>query len=115
MRRILSVCGSGTETRFFLTLAASMKSDDMKKTIERFKPFGISSLMITKFDETEFTGNVISTAFEADLPLAFFSTGQRVPQDLEPASIAMLMKSLKGFHVDLAHLTFGEFEHEEKD
>lgn len=114
MRRILSVCGSGAETRFFLTLAASMKAEDMKSTIERFKPFGVSSLIITKFDETDFTGNVISTAFEADLPLAFFSTGQRVPQDLEPASIALLMKSLKGFNVDLTHLTFGEFAQGEK-
>lgn len=119
MHRILSVCGSrigykggGTKVkpRFFLTLSASMKTADMLKTVDRFIPFRVSSLIITKLDETELMGNILSAASDSRLPIAFLSTGQKVPQDLEPASVGFFMRKLKGFTVDLEHLNFGGFK-----
>jgi flagellar biosynthesis protein FlhF len=109
MQRILSVCGSrrgaaAARPKFFLTLSASMKSADMLKTVERFIPFRVSSLIITKMDETEVYGNVISTAAECALPIAYLSYGQKVPQDLTRASVSSFLRELKGFTADLEHL-----------
>ncbi len=119
MQRILSVCGgrmgykgSGTKVkpRFFLTLSASMKTADMLKTVDRFIPFRVSSLIVTKLDETELMGNILSAASDSRLPIAFLSTGQKVPQDMESASVGFFMRKLKGFTVDLEHLNFGGFK-----
>jgi flagellar biosynthesis protein FlhF len=81
-----------------------MKSADMLKTVERFIPFRVSSLIITKMDETEVYGNVISTAAECALPIAYLSYGQKVPQDLTRASVSSFLRELKGFTADLEHL-----------
>ena len=110
MQRILSVCGS--DAKFCLTLSASMKSTDMLKTIERFLSFRISSLILTKFDETEILGNAISVMSREKLPVLYITTGQKVPQDLINASIGFFLRTMKGFTVDVEHLTFGEFSTE---
>ena len=110
MQRILSVCGSNA--KFCLTLSASMKSTDMLKTIDRFLSFRISSLILTKFDETEILGNAISVISEKKLPVLYITTGQKVPQDLISASIGFFLRTMKGFTVDVEHLTFGEFSEE---
>jgi len=107
MQRILSVCGS--KAKFCLTLSASMKSTDMLKTIDRFLTFRISSLILTKFDETEILGNAISVISKKKLPVLYITTGQKVPQDLIFASKGFFLRTMKGFTVDVEHLTFGEF------
>ncbi|MCK5156801.1 MAG: hypothetical protein KAQ69_10240 [Spirochaetales bacterium] len=110
MQRILSVCGSST--KFCLTLSASMKFADMIKTIDRFLSFRISTLILTKLDETEILGNALSVIAEKKLPVLYVTTGQKVPQDLIPASIGFFMRALKGFNVDVENLTFGGFGEE---
>ncbi|MBC8342553.1 MAG: hypothetical protein H8E61_01055, partial [Bacteroidetes bacterium] len=107
MQRILSVCASNT--KFCLTLSASMKSTDMIKTIDRFLSFRISSIILTKFDETEILGNIISVISRKQLPVLYITTGQKVPQDLIYASKGFFLRTLKGFAVDVDQLTFGEF------
>lgn len=107
MQRILSVCGS--KAKFCLTLSASMKYTDMLKTIDRFLSFRISSLILTKYDETEILGNAISVISQKKLPILYITTGQKVPQDLIFASTGFFLRTMKGFTVDVEHLTFGDF------
>lgn len=107
MQRILSVCGNNA--KFCLTLSASMKTTDMIKTIDRFLSFRISSLILTKYDETEILGNAISVISNKQLPVLYITTGQKVPQDLIYASTGFFLRTLKGFAVDVEQLTFGEF------
>ena len=62
-----------------------------------FATYGILTpnyLLFTKLDETDSQGAILSTALEADMPLSFFSSGQNIPEDLEPANAAALIASV---------------------
>ncbi len=110
MQRILSVCGSDTE--FSLAVSASMKFRDILAAVERFRPLRISSMTVTKLDETAIIGNIVSAAHEARLPLLYLTTGQNVPQDLIRASRGFFMRHLQGFSVDVENIDFGSFQDE---
>lgn len=109
MRHILSGCmESDSECSFCLAVSASMKSSDIRRTIERFSDFPLRSVIITKLDETEMVGNIISLFSEIEIPLLYAATGQRVPQDLLPVTPGLFLRRLQGFSVDLENLCIGD-------
>ena len=69
-----------------LVLTASMRHADLDRAVARFTQFGPAKLLFTRLDETESMGSIFCTAARAHLPLSFFTTGQSVPDDLEPAT-----------------------------
>jgi flagellar biosynthesis protein FlhF len=77
-----------------LVLPASMKRDALMQSIRQYGEFQPDCLLITKLDETESYGGVISAAIEAGKPLSFFSHGQTIPEDLEPANTQTLLDTL---------------------
>lgn len=77
-----------------LVLPASMKRPDLARSIRRLDAFKPNFLLFTKLDETQSFGAAISTALEADMPLSFFSNGQNIPDDLEPANLETLLEPL---------------------
>jgi flagellar biosynthesis protein FlhF len=77
-----------------LVLPASMKRESMTRCVREFSAFTPNYLLFTKLDETDTLGALLSTALEADLPLSFFSGGQNIPEDLEPANPAALIASV---------------------
>ncbi len=108
MKEILSACTSEPSVGFSLALSASMKSSDMKRTIERFSEFPLSSIVLTKLDETEMVGNLISLFDEVDIPILYVTAGQKVPQDLMPMTEGVFLRRLQGFSVDLENLIIGD-------
>jgi flagellar biosynthesis GTPase FlhF len=74
-----------------LLVAAAPSNDiDLRAQARAFSAFNLTRLIITKLDETAFLGPVINTALALKKPLAFLATGQRVPEDIEPASALRL-------------------------
>lgn len=69
-----------------LVLSALTKDRDLAATIKRAGPFGISTLIISKIDETQSYGNVINNLLRFKLPVSFLTNGQKVPDDLVPAT-----------------------------
>ena len=61
-----------------------------------YSRFGKPSLAVTKLDETETIGNVISFAYRVSSPIIFLTDGQKVPEDIEKASSSALLDHLKG-------------------
>jgi flagellar biosynthesis protein FlhF len=56
--------------------------------IESYKEYSVlqpDAIVLTKVDEAPAIGEVISALKEVPLPLAYFSTGQKIPEDIEPA------------------------------
>lgn len=113
MRKILSVCVHSRPTQFFLTFSASTKYRDILLVTRRFSSFPISSVIITKLDETQTVGSLVSAMEESDLQVSFVATGQRVPQDLLPMSSSLLLRRLQGFGTDLENLMIGQQEQTE--
>ena len=98
MQRIVGACGSTAEVH--LALAATTKTSDMAETLRQFEPFGYKAVVLTKLDETIRLGNAISVLAEKRKALSYLTTGQRVPQDIERASVTRLLTYLEGFRVD---------------
>ncbi len=69
-----------------LVLSATAKGDDLLEATRRFAPLGPDRLTFTKIDETQSYGPLLNVSVLSDLPVAYLTTGQEVPDDIEEAS-----------------------------
>jgi flagellar biosynthesis protein FlhF len=90
----LLATGLALETH--LVLSATTGERDLLLTLSRYARLPIDRLLFTKLDETTSFGGILETALQTGLALSYFSTGQRVPDDLEPASPERLAKLVLG-------------------
>jgi flagellar biosynthesis protein FlhF len=77
-----------------LVLTASMERADLRSMTDRFRPFNAGKLIFTRLDETTSSAAIFSEAARTQKPLSFFSHGQSVPEDLEPATKDQVIDSL---------------------
>jgi flagellar biosynthesis GTPase FlhF len=73
-----------------LVLPAPSNDHDLRMAAKAFLPAGVERVVLSKIDESGYLGPVINTVAEIEKPMAFFTTGQRVPEDIEPASARRL-------------------------
>lgn len=69
-----------------LCAASSTRDLELYDIANRFSVFKPTALTITKLDESSLFGAVFNVAQRSKLPLSYFTTGQRVPEDLEEAT-----------------------------
>jgi flagellar biosynthesis protein FlhF len=67
---------------------------DLRQILKSFSSTGIDRIIVSKTDETEAIGGVISIANEANLPISYVTTGQSVPDDIQVAEASMLTRML---------------------
>ena len=91
-------------TRCYLAVSASMKKIDIDRVFEQFRMFNIVSVIVTKTDETQTIGNILSICHDRHVPLLFITDGQMVPRDIHKASSAFVLSLLKGFNMDFNSL-----------
>jgi len=85
-----------TDIQKHLVLPATMRAADILRAAYAYEAFLPSRLIFTRLDETETFGPILSEAARSERPISFFGTGQRVPEDLEPATTAALADRLLG-------------------
>ncbi len=90
LQSFLSV--GGIETH--LVLSATTKRADLLDALERYRAVGYQRLILSKLDETRCFGPAVEACRVAGVPLAYFATGQEVPDDLEEASALKLGRLL---------------------
>ncbi len=73
-----------------LTLPATMKASDLRRTVFRFERFRPTKLIFTKMDETDSPGTVVSEVLHAGLPVSFLANGQQIPEDMTEATAEAL-------------------------
>ncbi len=86
--------GSGSKVENCLVLAAPTDERLQQKTLECFATLPLSRLIFTKLDETDRCGTLINIPLRSNLPLAYLTNGQQVPEDLlraEPKLVAELV------------------------
>jgi flagellar biosynthesis protein FlhF len=71
---------------FHMVQSASMKQRDLDENLKAFRMVNPQSLIFTKLDESWSFGEILNTNITSKIPLSFFTTGQKVPEDLEPAT-----------------------------
>ncbi len=73
-----------------LCLAAAMREAELARAIGRLAPLSPVRLTVTKVDEAVDAGGIVAAHVVSGLPLAWLTTGQRVPEDIEVASAERL-------------------------
>jgi len=86
--------GSGVEN--CLVLAAPTEERLQQKTLESFSPIPLSRLIFTKLDETDRCGTLINIPLRSNLPLAYLTNGQQVPEDLLQAESKLVAELVMG-------------------
>jgi PAS domain S-box-containing protein len=78
----------------YLVLSAAANRKDMVETVNRYSQINITNLIFTKLDETNSYGNILNIINEYEQGVAYITTGQNVPNDIEapaPEKIAKLI------------------------
>jgi flagellar biosynthesis protein FlhF len=87
----------GIQSDIYLCLSATTKDRELEEILKRFSIFEVSKVVFTKLDECESFGCIVNLLLKANLQIAYFTTGQRVPEDIEVATSDKLAKLiLKG-------------------
>jgi flagellar biosynthesis protein FlhF len=79
-----------------LVLSASMRPADLRRVSEQYSLFKPRKLLFTRLDETETFGPILSRSIRMGTPVSFFSRGQRIPEDLEPATEDLILDLILG-------------------
>jgi flagellar biosynthesis protein FlhF len=66
----------------YLTLSATADSATLLDAAQRFRLFKPDAVILTKLDEAARVGNCVNLALRGATPFAYFTTGQRVPEDI---------------------------------
>ncbi|MFZ9596661.1 MAG: flagellar biosynthesis protein FlhF, partial [Bdellovibrionia bacterium] len=83
--------------RPFLVLSATTRDIELYEISGRFSVFRPEGLIISKLDEASVYGSIYNVCQKSKLPLVYFTTGQKVPDDLEeatPERVASLLVEL---------------------
>jgi len=77
-----------------LVLSATTKEEDISDIYNKFKVIHIDRLLFTKLDESSTFGSIFNQAVYSKVPLSYFTTGQKVPEDIEPATRERLLNMI---------------------
>jgi flagellar biosynthesis protein FlhF len=77
-------CHPGIEA--YLCLSATTRSLELDDIVATFGQLPITKLLFTKLDESRSFGCIVDAYLKHKLPLSYFSTGQKVPEDIEVAT-----------------------------
>jgi flagellar biosynthesis protein FlhF len=69
-----------------LVLSAGAKDRDLAAAIKRSEVLAADGLIVSKIDETTSYGNIINNLIKYKKPVSFLTNGQKVPDDIVPAT-----------------------------
>jgi len=92
--------GAGKNAEFHLVISAGTKSSDIEIIMRQFEPFNYKSVILSKMDETDRIGNLISALAEKQKCVSYITDGQTVPVDIKKASVVRFLINLDGFKID---------------
>lgn len=79
-----------------LVLSSTNSNGVLTDIINMFRDLPVNGLLFTKLDEADRFGHIFNTMIKAQIPLSYFTTGQRVPEDIELASPERLCRLILG-------------------
>jgi flagellar biosynthesis protein FlhF len=79
---------------FHIVLSSSMKQRDLDETIRGYKFLNPESLIFTKLDESWSFGEIFNSSLQSRLPISYFTTGQKVPEEIEVATKERVIERL---------------------
>ena len=83
---LAQMLGSDPDIDTHLVLPASMRPEDLGRQAHQFRAFHPRKLIFTRLDEASRYGALLSLSAETGLAVSFLTQGQRIPDDLDPAT-----------------------------
>lgn len=74
----------------YLCISATTRDREMNDIVANFSVLPITRLLFTKLDESESYGCIVNAQVRNKYPLSYFTTGQKVPEDIEVATARKL-------------------------
>lgn len=78
--------GEDADVATHVTLPACARAGELRAILDRVSMLPSLHIVFTKLDETVSFGTIYDVARQTGLPLSYWGVGQRVPEDIEPAS-----------------------------
>jgi flagellar biosynthesis protein FlhF len=94
MSELRQLLGDDAGVETYLALSAATKDVDQTEITRRFGEVPLRGVIFTKLDESGTFGSLFNHAIRFKLPIAYLTTGQKVPEDLETASKERLVDLL---------------------
>jgi flagellar biosynthesis protein FlhF len=92
LKKLLQLEGGMINT--CLVLPANVQPALLEETIKNFNALHLENCLISKTDESMQLAPVVSLAMKYHLPIAYLTTGQHIPDDLEVANKHMLANAV---------------------
>lgn len=96
IRDLFDILGGRTGVRTHLVLAASTSPRDADRVLENYAAARPTRAVLTKIDETETPGPLVSALRSSGLTVSWLGCGQRVPEDLRRADGRLLAAMATG-------------------
>lgn len=84
------------EREVYLVMSATTKYRDMISIADAYSEVTDYKLIFTKLDETTALGNLFNLRMRTNAELSYVTTGQNVPEDIEPFNPQIVVKQLLG-------------------
>jgi len=94
MSEIYRVFGGELPVDVFLTLSVTTKDSDQSEITRRFGKIPLAGVVYTKLDESTTFGSIFNHSIRFKTPIAYLTTGQKVPEDIEVATKERLVDLL---------------------
>lgn len=80
----------------FLIMPVATRDQEMDTITKAFSPIKIDRMIFTKADEAHTSGSIVTHNMIYRTPVSYITTGQRVPEDMETASIDKIIARTLG-------------------
>ncbi len=84
-QQLATIARSRFDIRVYLVLAAATQHNVLRQTVASYQRLVLDGCIVTKLDEALTLGAILSAVIESQLPVAYVTDGQRVPEDLQLA------------------------------
>ncbi len=92
LKELLPFLNKLPSNEVYLVVSANMDEKVIHDSLNSFGILPLAGMMFTKLDETEYQGCIINVSYKTQLPVACFTMGQKVPDDIVLASYDYLAR-----------------------
>jgi len=87
-----TILSGAPQIKSYILLAANVQGSGLNEVVHTFKHLKPDGCILTKLDECVSLGGALSVVIKQQLPVAYLSDGQRVPEDIQPARAERLVE-----------------------
>lgn len=96
IRELADFLAEARPDEIHLVLSATSGERSLRAAVDRFAVARADRLILTKLDEADGLGGSLAVIGQANLPVSYLTTGQAVPDDIEPADRSRLARLILG-------------------